>query len=771
MENYVQRLQNLVLTQNVQSAMLRGGQVVVILARMPKWLSKSSNDTHRLPSDPFTTVEASAPKNYDTWAQLVSNTVQMINRNLGADARYELWNEPNSQGFWQGTMEEYLQMYRYTVKGARQADPAAKVGGPAVSFYTASIGTNTSPLIRELVRYAAATPLTELGLSRLPVDFLTWHEFGTMPDVTLSNRANDVRGWIAEAGITTPVKLLVDEWQIVGFNQSPISDPRRDTEFAAAYGAAMIAGMANARIDGQCMAAFQDFASDTNMFIGDYGSLTRFPEAVRKSSYHLHEILDQFATRRVLPAGWTTALSEVQRLQLGSLAVQTPRGLELLLWSFTAPSNMYMFASSVRIIDEMRVQDPAALQALLDGTGASSTAELVPFIDSYLIDPTLLNPINMSAYWKGRFSEERGTALLLTAALNTNVTVRVEVPAYATWSGTYTHRIIDRTHANAFRAFEAARPGGMTAAINAAVANQALTVNGQGPLLGDGFLPALLMEPQSVHWITLQTNAPAVATTTTTSSTTLVSSTSTTTTTTTSSTTTVPKPPVGGALEQPGLIWARGGAAAWYGQSTVSHDGMDAARSGTIGHNQDSWMQTVFTGPTTIGFFWKTSSEVNDTLILTIDGVEKLKVGGERDWTWMGTYLEGGSHTLRWTYVKNGSGTAGADAAWVDQASGGLFGSAVDLGSGWRWSPWFGYVNTVSSPWFYHQQHGWLYAFGQDVQDLTFWDSEMTAFWWTRDDRYPYVYRFDDAEWLWYLRDSDQPRWFLKLSTGVWEGW
>lgn len=47
----------------------------------------------------------------------------------------------------------------------------------------------------------------------------------------------------------------------------------------------------------------------------------------------------------------------------------------------------------------------------------------------------------------------------------------------------------------------------------------------------------------------------------------------------------------------------------------------------------------------------------------------------------------------------------------------------------------------------------------------------MTAFWWTRDDRYPYVYRFDDAEWLWYLRDSDQPRWFLKLSTGVWEGW
>lgn len=253
----------------------------------------------------------------------------------------------------------------------------------------------------------------------------------------------------------------------------------------------------------------------------------------------------------------------------------------------------------------------------------------------------------------------------------------------------------------------------MTAAIDAAVANQALTVNWAGASVGGWFLPALLMEPQAVHWITLQTNAPAAVTTTTTSSTTLVSTSSTTTTTTTSSTTTVPKPPVGGALEQPGLIWARGGAAAWYGQNTVSHDGVDAARSGTIGHNQDSWMQTVFTGPTTIGFYWKTSSEVNDTLILTIDGVEKLKVGGERDWTWMGTYLRRVAHVAlgvrqeRQRHGGSGRGVGGPGVGRVVRIGGGS-------GSGWRWSPWFGYVNTVSAPWFFHQQHGWLYAL-QDV--------------------------------------------------------
>ncbi len=52
-----------------------------------------------------------------------------------------------------------------------------------------------------------------------------------------------------------------------------------------------------------------------------------------------------------------------------------------------------------------------------------------------------------------------------------------------------------------------------------------------------------------------------------------------------------------------------------------------------------------------------------------------------------------------------------------------------------------------------------------------FWDDEMQAFWWTSASVYPFVFRFSDREWLWYLVGSVGPRWFVILSSDVWEQW
>ncbi len=98
----------------------------------------------------------------------------------------------------------------------------------------------------------------------------------------------------------------------------------------------------------------------------------------------------------------------------------------------------------------------------------------------------------------------------------------------------------------------------------------------------------------------------------------------------------------------------------------------------------------------------------------------------------------------------------------------GLWDDAVTLGGGWQWSAWFGYIYTANMPWTYHPQHGWLYAIGSDPASVVFWDPSM-QFWWTGDGAYPFLYRFSDASWLWYQRDSDNPRWFRNLTTGQWE--
>lgn len=260
-------------------------------------------------------------------------------------------------------------------------------------------------------------------------------------------------------------------------------------------------------------------------------------------------------------------------------------------------------------------------------------------------------------------------------------------------------------------------------------------------------------------------------TTTTTTSTTSSSSTSTTSTTSTSTSTTTAMPPVAALDVPPSLAPTRGGDADWFGQGAISHDGEDAMQSGPLGPNQDCWMQISVTGATSVGFWWRVSSATNDTLTFAIDDVPQFSESGESGWRWHGVELPAGGHLLTWRYATDEAGSAGANGAWVDGVAVGLFGAAVPLGGGWQWSSWFGYVHTSSAPWLYHLDHGWLYDFGGTPADVPFWEADMQAFWWTSSSLYPYLYRFDDNAWLWYLHGSHAPRYLFNLNQGLWESW
>jgi hypothetical protein len=108
----------------------------------------------------------------------------------------------------------------------------------------------------------------------------------------------------------------------------------------------------------------------------------------------------------------------------------------------------------------------------------------------------------------------------------------------------------------------------------------------------------------------------------------------------------------------------------WFGQDLVAFYGGSSAQSGAITHGQSSSLQpqTPISGPASISFYWKVSSEpTNDYINFTVDGVQKAKISGEVNWQQKWYTLAAGSHTLQWKYVKNGSVTKGFDAAWVDK--------------------------------------------------------------------------------------------------------
>ena len=105
-------------------------------------------------------------------------------------------------------------------------------------------------------------------------------------------------------------------------------------------------------------------------------------------------------------------------------------------------------------------------------------------------------------------------------------------------------------------------------------------------------------------------------------------------------------------------------------------------------------------------------------------------------------------------------------------AAGGAWHSeSADTGANWRWFDWLGYFNIGADPWIYHMQHGWLYVFPSvtDTDSVYFWDNSMQSVLWTSQSVYPSMYRFSDSTWIWYQKDSSNPRWFNKLATGEWE--
>jgi hypothetical protein len=130
------------------------------------------------------------------------------------------------------------------------------------------------------------------------------------------------------------------------------------------------------------------------------------------------------------------------------------------------------------------------------------------------------------------------------------------------------------------------------------------------------------------------------------------------------------------ALDNTSLTWATNPATPWFGQTNVFHvSGTNgaSARNYPIADNQQSTLTTTVTGPGTLSFWWKVSSQLGaDFLKFTSFGgglTNSTQISGEVDWTQQVYFLASGPQTLQWTYNKDASDSAGNDAGYVDQVS------------------------------------------------------------------------------------------------------
>ena len=245
------------------------------------------------------------PKDYAKWQAFVAAFVRHCTERYGANEvrswYFEVWNEPNLDGFWMGNPKkksydvwapvaraEYFKLYASSVRGVKSVDATYRVGGPA----TAGEGW-----IDEMLAFCAE--------HQVPLDFISTHSYATMsgfldehgdagtvfsPDrSSITAGVKKVRGTIEHSPFAK-AELHYTEWSA---SYTP-ADPIHDSYHSAAF---ILDKMRNigAAADSMSYWTFTDIFEEpgprTTPFHGGFGLLNY--QDLPKPSFFAYKFLNQ----------------------------------------------------------------------------------------------------------------------------------------------------------------------------------------------------------------------------------------------------------------------------------------------------------------------------------------------------------------------------------------------------------------------------------------------------------------------------------------------
>lgn len=430
----------------------RGGNVTINLLMMPGYLSSQPSDHAIDPGSGWEHRHAAPPTDLAAWAQLVETVVSYFSVTNHLDVRYEIWNEPDSASFWRGTPNEYLALYRASVLGARRALPTALIGGPVLG--SLEVGSTTMPItdgwMRGFITACATTTIPELGLTRLPIDFLVWHDFGTIPHWA-GQRIPEVRTWLRDAGYPSSTTLVIDEWNInlEGQPAAFVNAPLSDSASGASSAVANLFAYQQRGLDVHAYSALGDWSAGPGEFHGGQGIVTT--SGIRKPVYRAFQCASHltgsalalsttypspFVTARATRSAYEVALVIVNHVPHPRLAYEQAVG--------------YHVATSA-VADELRMLSSSILDQVYQET----------------LDPAslALSPAARSALRSGQ--QEAHDVRTWAATTATVQIALTSLPVDFTHERIYA---VDETHANSQSAYHAAVNSGTTPEAAAATA-------------------------------------------------------------------------------------------------------------------------------------------------------------------------------------------------------------------------------------------------------------------------------------------------------------
>jgi xylan 1,4-beta-xylosidase len=256
----------------------------VELGFTPKVLATSENSIF------YWNGNTSHPKP-EGWRDLIDAFIRHIEQRYGKDEVrtwfFEVWNEPNLSGFWEGAdRKAYFDLYDLTAKTIKSIDPALRVGGPSTAG-------------------AAWVPefLVHVKQSGVPVDFVTTHTYGVQGGFLDEEGKSDTKLDPSQEAIVGDVRRVREQISASPFPELPLyftewstsytpRDSVHDSYISAPYILAKLKAC-QGLLQGMSYWTYTDLFEEpgppTAPFQGGFGLLN--PQGIRKPAYFAYKYL------------------------------------------------------------------------------------------------------------------------------------------------------------------------------------------------------------------------------------------------------------------------------------------------------------------------------------------------------------------------------------------------------------------------------------------------------------------------------------------------
>jgi xylan 1,4-beta-xylosidase len=259
------------------------------------------------------------------WHDLVDAFIRHIEERYGRDEvrtwYFEVWNEPNLSGFWEGADQKaYFALYDLTAKTIKAVDPALRVGGPSTA------GAAWIPEFLAHVKESGA-----------PIDFVTTHTYGVLGGFLDEEGKSDTKLDPSSGAIIGDVRRVREQISSSAFPGLPLyltewstsytpRDPVHDSYISAPYILTKLKA-SEGLVQGMSYWTYSDLFEEpgppTASFQGGFGLLNR--EGIRKPAFFAYKYLHDLQGKIVAATDPEAMLSTMA----GNLTA--------LIWDFEQP--------------------------------------------------------------------------------------------------------------------------------------------------------------------------------------------------------------------------------------------------------------------------------------------------------------------------------------------------------------------------------------------------------------------------------------------------